>query len=183
MKRIIFVSTFILSLIFCGFSQNRTQITINDGVATCDIIPFYETPYTRVTSDPVIQILYNRDSIVDMKDKVLRGITFYTTTQSAKAVIDVVVKETGRNKAGSAISGGITVFRGMVNIKNHRIDIPFNKIYRYKGKTLVIKIIITQSDRISCKGTTITTPKQTLIISPGLWDHVTFSPKTTFVYY
>lgn len=183
MKRVIFVSTFILLFIFCGFTQNLQQFTINDGKATCDIIPFYETPYTRVTSDPVIQILYNRDSLNDMKDRILRGITFHTTTTKAQAVIDVIVKETNHTKAGSMIAGGTTVFKGLVNIKSNKIYIPFNKIYRYKGKTLVIKITIIQSDRISCKGITTTAKKQTLIVGAGLWDHVTFSPLTTFIYY
>lgn len=182
MKHIIFTITFIL--VFCfGFSQGHQTITVNEGVATCDIIPFYETPYVRISTDPIIQIMYNRDSISDMCGCVLRGIAFYTTTAKAQAVIDVIVKETGRKKAGGMFSGGITVFRGLVNIKSGRIDIPFSKIYKYKGGNLVIKIMITQSDRIACKGATITTKKQTFIVGPGLWDYVTFSPKTSFVYW
>ena len=176
MKRILVL----LSILFVLVQLCPAQIITNRGKATCDIVPFYEAPITRVTGDPVIQIIYPADSLKDLNT--ISKISFYANKvlNNTNIITEIRIKEIHKLQKQSFINGGTLVFKGRININNSDlITIPLRNIYTYNHKNLVVLIRILSSERVVCKGTT-TTMKHALVWKDGYWISPCFLPLTKF---
>ena len=128
--------------------MNAAVLTVADGTATNDRIPV-RSDYADVVSHS--QILYPSAYIQDLKDRNIKSMTFYVSSQASKDItasytvgLAIVADNhfTADYYSNYAFNGATTttVYEGTINAYNATVTLTFSTPYTYEGGNLLVDI-------------------------------------------
>lgn len=178
MKRLLVILSLAL---FSVLSINAQEISVNVGVASCDIVPITEFVLPEDTSWAyTTQVLY--DSVGFLDDRTITTIAYKIVSYVAdkQLIIRVSMKDTKKKKLKMLQANMTEVYCGHPNIRGGYINIQLQKPFKHKpGHNLIIQVETFKSGRIVFEGAS---KGPSLVFRNNKVIDVNFVPRTVFLY-
>lgn len=178
MKRLLAILVFLISNVLI---INAQEISVNIGVATCDIVPITEFVLPEDTSwTYTTQVLY--DSVGFLDDRTITTIAYKVVSHVAdrQTIIRVSMKDTKKKRLKMLQSGMTEVYFGHPTLRGGYLNIQLQKPYKHKsGRNLIIQVETFKSGKFVIEGVS---KGPSLVYRNGKVSEVNFMPRTVFLY-
>lgn len=182
----------LLVVMIMALGVRAGEVTVADGTATNQYIPFYG--YYADTENMQCQTLYLQSDLSDLAGTTITALKFYSSDASVawgSGVFEVKLAEVEENNFSNGIMTAdfTTVYTGALSVSNNEMNIAFTENFEYSGDhNLLLEIHVTTKGSYTKANFYGVTSDETasMYAYPG-WTSVQsekfyFTPKTTFTY-
>lgn len=182
----------LLAVVLMALGVRAGELTVADGTATNQYIPFYG--FFADTENLQCQTLYLQSDLSDLAGTTITALKFYSSDASVawgSGVFEVKLAEVEENNFSNGIMTAdfTTVYTGSLFVSNNEMNIAFTENFEYSGDhNLLLEIHVTTEGSYTNANFYGVTSDETasMYAYPG-WTGVQsekfyFTPKTTFTY-